>query len=63
MTTNVSNQGIAHLSFKAGGMPFCRSRKAHIVCAAADRDRWPRLCVRCARKHDAMLQRTRSLVS
>ena len=50
MTTNVSNQGIAHLAFKAGGQPFCKTRRAHIVIAYSDRASWPRICARCDAK-------------
>lgn len=53
MTSNVRNQGIAHLAFKAGGDPFCKSRRAHIVVAIADRAGWP-ICKRCAAKAEKM---------
>lgn len=49
MTTNVRNQGIAHLAFKAGGDPFCKSRRAHIVVAIDNRGGWP-ICKRCEAK-------------
>jgi hypothetical protein len=45
-----NNQGIAHIGFKAGQSPFCKSRRALIVCAVEDVSKWPRLCVRCAGK-------------
>jgi hypothetical protein len=57
MTSNVNNQGIAHLAFKAGGQPFCKSRRAHIVIAHADRAAWDRICTRCAAKADKMQER------
>lgn len=50
MTSNVRNQSIAHLAFKAGGQPFCKSRRAHIVCSADDASKWGTICKRCAAK-------------
>lgn len=50
MTTNVRNQAIAHLAFTAGSQPLCKSRKAHIVCAIVDADKWGTICKRCANK-------------
>lgn len=54
MTSNVRNQGIAHLGFRAGGQPFCKSRRAHIVCAQADAATWGAICKRCQAKADKM---------
>lgn len=54
MTTNVNNQAIAHLAFKAGGEPLCKSRRAHISISIADRASWGRICARCAAKADKM---------
>ena len=48
MTSNVNNQGIAHLSRdRAGGPPVCNSRRAHITVTRDDFKRW-RQCKRCA---------------
>ena len=57
MTTNVRNQGIAHLAFRAGGTPFCNSRRAHIVCATEDAGKWGALCKRCEAKLQKMHDR------
>lgn len=46
-TSGLNNQGIAHVGFKAGSVPFCKSRRALIVCAIENADKWPRLCARC----------------
>lgn len=54
MTTNVRNQGIAHLSFRAGGQPLCKSQKAHIVCSFDDADKWGVICKRCAARRAKM---------
>jgi hypothetical protein len=58
MTTNVRNQGIAHLAFRAGGAPFCKSRRAHIVCAIEDAEKWPVICKRCKMKAATMHERS-----
>jgi hypothetical protein len=50
LNTNVCNQGIAHLSFRPGGQPLCRSRTAHICVAISDKEKWPRICARCEKK-------------
>ena len=63
MTSNVSNQGIAHLAFKAGGQPFCKSRRAHITVAVADRGAWGRICARCAARADKMQARREAAYS
>lgn len=60
MTSNVSNQGIAHLSFRAGTTPFCRSRRAHITVATENAESWPRLCARCAKAWEAMKAKARA---
>lgn len=52
--SQVYNQGIAHISFQAGGHPFCKSMTAHIVCAVADAHTEPRLCKRCEAKLEKM---------
>lgn len=57
MTSNVRNQGIAHLAFRAGGEPFCKSRRAHIVCTIADAGKWPAICKRCKMKAATLHQR------
>lgn len=57
MTSNVHNQGIAHLAFRAGGEPFCKSRRAHIVVACSNREAWGRICARCAAKAAKMQER------
>lgn len=49
-TSNVSNQAIAHLSYQAGGRPFCGSKRAHISVAVADAHKWGRICTRCAKR-------------
>lgn len=59
MTSNVRNQGIAHLAFKVGGQPLCKSRRAHICVAIADRGNWGTICKRCAAKADAMAAKAR----
>ena len=56
MTTNVRNQCIAHLAFRAGGAPFCKSRRAHIVVAVADASKWGCICKRCAAKAAKMAE-------
>lgn len=54
MTSNVRNRGTAHLAFRAGSIPFCKNRKAHIVVAVEDRAKWePGICARCAAKADS----------
>lgn len=58
MTSNVRNQGIAHLAFRAGAQPFCKSRRAHIVVAAADAAKWGAVCKRCAATLLKMAART-----
>lgn len=57
MTSNVRNQGIAHLAFRAGGVPFCKSTRAHIVCAVEEAAKWGAICKRCATKSATMRQR------
>jgi hypothetical protein len=54
MTSNVRNQGIAHLAFRAGGAPFCKSRRAHIVCTVEDSAKWDPICKRCKMKAATM---------
>jgi hypothetical protein len=49
MTSNVHNQGIAHLAFRAGGVPFCRSRRAHLSVTIENAAGWT-ICKRCAAK-------------
>lgn len=58
MTTNVRNQGIAHLAFKAGARPLCQTRKGHIVVAIADSASWGDICKRCAGKLVKMQEAT-----
>lgn len=55
MTSNVRNQGIAHLSFRAGGAPFCKSFRAHIVVENSNRGSWP-ICKRCESKAKKMAE-------
>lgn len=46
MSSNVKNTGIAHLAFRVGGTPFCKSHRGHIVVTADDRKGYP-ICKRC----------------
>lgn len=50
MTSNVNNQGIAHASYRAGGVPLCNNRRAHM---SFDIEKFRALggqCRRCAAK-------------
>lgn len=46
MTSNVCNRGIAHLAFRIGGQPICKSRRAHISVTADDTKGY-QICKRC----------------
>lgn len=46
MTSNVSNQGVAHLAWRLGGQPLCRSRRGHISVTPDNRMGY-RICKRC----------------
>ena len=46
MTSNVRNQGIAHLAHRFGQAPFCKAPRAHIVIENSNRGSWP-ICKRC----------------
>jgi len=47
---------IAHLGFKAGGFPFCKSRMACAVVTAADTKGY-QICKRCQKRFDKMKQK------
>lgn len=51
-----SGQGIAHLAFRAGGEPFCKSRRA---CASVtpDNQHGYQICKRCEAKAKKMAER------
>jgi hypothetical protein len=49
-----NNQGIIHISFKQGGEPLCRNRRAHMS-TTADRieaDSWSRVCIKCGLRYE-----------
>lgn len=48
-TSNVRNGGIAHLAFRTGGDPFCKSYRAHMVVTSDNRMGYP-ICKRCEAK-------------
>lgn len=50
MTSNVSNQGIAHAAFRAGGEPLCKSRRAHFTCSTETFRTISGQCKRCIAK-------------
>lgn len=56
MTSNVRNRGIAHLSFKLGGAPFCKSRRAHAV-VTTDNTLGYAICKRCEAHAQKMAER------
>ncbi|HWV44082.1 hypothetical protein [Pseudorhodoplanes sp.] len=58
MTSNVRNRAIAHLAFRAGGQPLCKSRRGHIVVAIDDCAGWD-ICKRCQAKADKMKPRAK----
>src|SRR5271170_7769815 len=49
MTTNVNNQGIAHLAFRIGGQPLCKNRNAFVT-VTPDNHMGYRICKRCEAK-------------
>jgi len=53
MTSNVHNRGIAHLSFRLGGTPFCKARRAHVVVTVINTMGY-QICKRCAAKAEKM---------
>ena len=53
-TSNVHNAGIAHLGFTLGGRPFCGAHRAIMCTITAEASQWPRICVKCQGKWDAM---------
>jgi hypothetical protein len=46
MTSWRNDQRIAHLAYKAGGKPFCGSRRAQFSVTVANRGNWA-ICKRC----------------
>lgn len=62
-TSGLNNQGIAHVGFRAGGQPFCGSRRALICCAAVDAHKWPRLCVKCEARMIKMNERRKPVAT
>jgi hypothetical protein len=58
MTSNVRNQGIAHLAFHDGGRPLCGNRRAHISVAIANSD-GEDLCRKCEGRLAAMRDKAR----
>lgn len=48
---------IAHLGFKVGGYPFCKSRMACAVVTADDTKGY-QICKRCAARYEKMKKKT-----
>jgi hypothetical protein len=43
----MANQGIMHLSFKQGGLPFCNTRRSIMSTTPELSAEWPRICTKC----------------
>lgn len=56
MTTNVNNQGIAHLAFRVGGTPLCKKRGAFVTVTDGNHMGY-RICKRCEAKMAKMKER------
>lgn len=55
-TSYTNNQGIAHLSFRIGGEPFCKNRRP-FACVTVENTLGYQICKRCKAKADKMKER------
>jgi hypothetical protein len=55
-TSNTTNAGVAHIGFRLGGEPFCKTSRA-MTCVTADNTMGYQICKRCQAKLQKMEER------